>query len=139
MKNQLQLNFENQLKQLELKMEMNANQLFQDFGQCFQVVMDKIEELVLDHMELKAMIEDKLFHILQAINSKQARNITPTTGNTPHHPHKVLCTMPSPDPNMTPMHINHIQQADGSLINNPTASHANHNNDGSIALAGAST
>ena len=96
MKNQLQLNFENQIKQLELKMETNANQLFQDFGQCFQVVMEKIEELVLDCMELKAMIEEKMSHILQAINNKQAGDVTPTTGNTSRHPHKVLCTMPSP-------------------------------------------
>ena len=53
MKQQLQLNFKRQIQQLELKMETNAKQLFQDFGQCFQVVMDKIEELVLDRTELR--------------------------------------------------------------------------------------
>ena len=31
--------------------------------------------------------------------------------------------MPSPDPRLEPMSINHPTQADGSLINNPTASH----------------
>ena len=100
--------------------------------------MEKIEELVIDCMELQAMIEDKMSQLLQAINNTQAGNITPTTGNTPHCPHKALCTMPSPDPKLEPIHIDHIPQADGSLINNPTASHANHNKDGSIASAGAS-
>ena len=119
-------------------METNANQLFHDFGQCFQVVMDKIEELVLDCTEHKAVIEDKMSHILQAIHNKQASDITPTTGNTPHRPNKVLRATPSPDTNMATMHINPIQQANGSLINNPTASHANHNSDGSFVSASTS-
>ena len=136
MKHQLQLDFERQLQQLELKMEQNATKLFQDFGQRFQVVMEKIEELVVDRTELKAMLDDKLSYIIQALTNKQDGDITPTNGNTPSRPHKVLRATPSPNTNMEKMNIDPIPQADGSLITNPTASHANHR-DGSIASAGA--
>ena len=99
MLNQLQKTFESQLQQLELKIESNAKQLFNDFRQCFQVVMQKIEELVVDQTEMKAMIKDKMSQLLQAIQTKSSGNTTPMIGNTPQHPNKTLCAMPSPEPN----------------------------------------
>ena len=83
------------------------------------------------------MVEDKMQQILIAIQHKMPGDITPTMGNIPRQPHKTLHTTPSPDTNPDHMNINQANQADGSLSNNPTASHANHNNDGFIALAGA--
>ena len=73
--NQLQKTFEQQIQQLELKMELNAKQMFHDFGQCFQVVMQKIEELVVDQTEMKAMSKDGMTQILQAIQTKSSRVI----------------------------------------------------------------
>ena len=83
MQQQLQHMFKQQLQQLELKMEMNVQQLFNDFGQCFQVIMQKIQGLVIDHTEMKAMIEDKMSQLLQAIQNKNSSNTTLTIGNTP--------------------------------------------------------
>ena len=135
---QLQQTFEQQLKQLELKMEMNVTQMFNDFGQRFQVVMQKLKESVDERAVIKSMIEDKMTQILKAVQPTTSGNITPTIGNTPHQPQKISRAMPSPDPRPEPMSINHLNQADGSLINNPTASHAKHQLGDSIALAGAS-
>ena len=64
-------------------MESNNMQLFQDFGQQFQMVMQKIDDLVVDQNEMKMMVEDKMQQILMAIQHKTPGNITPTMGNTP--------------------------------------------------------
>ena len=58
MRNQLTQQFEQQLKQLELKMDTNSKQLFYDFDQQFQMVMNKIEALVIDRNEMNTMIEE---------------------------------------------------------------------------------
>ena len=52
---QLTRQFEQQLKQLELKMDSNSKQLFYDFNQQFQLVMHKIEALVVDCNEMNNM------------------------------------------------------------------------------------
>ena len=130
--------FEQQLKQLELKMEMNIMQMFNDFGQRFQIVMKKLEELVDECMETKSMIDDRMTQNLMAIHNTSSGNITPTIGNTPHWPQKMSRATPSPDPRPEPMSIDHPIQADGSLINNPPASHATHQRGDSYASASAS-
>ena len=113
--------------------------MFQDFDQCFQVVMHKIEELVVDCMEMQTMIEDCMEQILQAIQNKSSGKTTPTIGNSTSQCKKILfCTMPSPDPTPEPMNIKKPNQTDGSLPTNPSASHANHTNDGYTASAGVS-
>ena len=99
--------------------------------------MQKIEELVVDRTKVQVMIEEKMQIILQAIQVNNTSDSTPMIGNTPQCPHKTLCITPSHDPHTELMYINQHQQANGSLPTNPTASHTNHNNDGSIALAGA--
>ena len=58
MHNQLTRQFEQQMKQLELKMDTNSKQLFYDFDQQFQLVMHKIEALIIDHNEMNNMIEE---------------------------------------------------------------------------------
>ena len=58
MHEQLTQQFEQQLKQLELKMDNNSKQLFYDFDQCFQMVMNKIEALIVDHNDMHTMIEE---------------------------------------------------------------------------------
>jgi hypothetical protein len=137
MRTELQQSFEQQIKQLELRMESNNMQLFQDFGQRFQMVMQKIDDLVVDRNEMKTMVEDKMQQILLAIQHKTTGDITPTMGNTPSRPQKTLRATPSPDTNPDHMNIDHDNQADGSLSHNPTASHANHNSNGFLASAGA--
>ena len=133
---QLQKNFEQQIQQLKLKMESNTKKLVFDFDKCFQMVMHKIEELVVDRTEMQMMIKEKMHIILQAIQVKNNGYSTPKIGNTPQCPHKTPHMTPNHDPCLVPMNINQHIQADRSLPNNPTASHANHNNDGSQALAG---
>ena len=64
-------------------MESNNMQLFQDFGQQFQMAMQKIDDLVVDWNEMKTMVEDKMQQILIAIQYKTPGNITLTMGNTP--------------------------------------------------------
>ena len=54
---QLTWQFKQQLIQLELKMDSNTKQLFQDFDHCFQLVMQKIEDLVVNQNEMNIMIE----------------------------------------------------------------------------------
>ena len=81
--------FEQQNKQLELKMETNATQMFNNFGQRFQVVIQKLKELVVEHEEIKSMIKDKMTQILKAIQHPTSGDITPTIGNTPHWPQKI--------------------------------------------------
>ena len=135
MRQQLMQTFKQQLKQLKLKMEMNAMQMFNDFGQQFQVVMQKLEELVDECEEIKSMIEDKMTQILKAIQHTASGDITPTISNTPHRPQKISCAMPSPDPRPQPMSIDHPTQANGSLINSLIASHTKHQPGDSIALA----
>ena len=138
MRDQLTRQFEQQMKQLELKMDSQSTQLFKDFDQRFQMVMHKIEELVVDRNEMNIMIEDRMNQILQAITSNQSGDITPTIGNTPQRPHKTARSTPSPEPTPTPMNIDNDHQADGSLHQNPPARHAHHNyNDGTHASAGA--
>ena len=138
MRNQLTRQFEQQLKQLELKMDTNSKQLFYDFDKRFQMVMNKIETLVVDRNEMNTMIEEQMTQILQAINGTNSGDITPTIGNTPRRPTKMSRATPSPDPRLEPMNIDHPNQADGSLINNPPASHATHQRSDSFASAGAS-
>ena len=138
MRQQLTEAFKKQLKQLELKMEMNVTQMFNDFGQRFQIVMKKLEDLADEHEEIKSMIDDRMTQILKAVQNTSSGNTTPTIGNTPHRPMKMSCATPSPDPRPEPMSINHPIQANGSLINNPPASHATHQRGDSIALASAS-
>ena len=134
---ELQQSFEKQIQQLELCMESNNIQLFQDFGQRFQMVMQKFDDLVADRNEMKMMAEDKMEQILMAIHHKPTGNITPTMGNTSKQPHKTLRATPSPNTNPDHMNIDHDNQADGrSLSNIPSARHANQNSDGFIALAG---
>ena len=135
MRQELMQTFKQQLKQLELKMEMNVMQMFNYFGQRFQIVMQKLEELVDEREEIKSLINVKMTQILKAVQHPNSGDITPTIGNTPHRPHKISCTTPSPDPRSKPMSIDHPTQADGSLINNPTASHAKHQTGDSIASA----
>ena len=136
MRDQLTRQFEQQLKQLEFKMDSNTKQLFQDFDHHFQMVMHKIEDLVVNRNEMNVMIEARMTQILQAINGNNSGDTTPMIGNTtPQHPHKTARPMLSPASNMTPMNIDQPTQADGSLNQNPPASHANHTYDGSNASA----
>ena len=83
MRMELQQSFEQQIKQLELQIESNNMQLFQDFGQQFWMVMQKFDDLVADWNEMKMMVEDKMEQILMAIHHKMTGDITPTMGNTP--------------------------------------------------------
>ena len=110
MRMELQQSFEQQLKQLELKMESNTMQLFQDFGQRFQKVLQKIDDLVDDRNEMKTMLDDKMQQILTTLQHKMTGDITLTMGNTPRRPHKTLHATPSPD--IHPDHMN-IDQANG--------------------------
>ena len=130
--------FEKQLKQLELKMEMNMTQSFNNFGQRFQIVMKKLEDLADKREEIKSMIDDRMTQILKAVQNTSSGDTTPTIGNTPHWPTKMSCATPSPDPRPEPMSIDHPIQANRSLINNPSASHATHQRGDSFALASAS-
>ena len=130
--------FEKQLKQLELKMEMNVTQMFNDFGQRFQIVMKKLEDLADEREEIKSMIDNRMTQILMAVQNTSSGDTTPTISNTPHWSTKMSRATPSPDPQPEPMSIDHPIQADGSLINNPPASHATHQRGDSFALAGAS-
>ena len=100
--------------------------------------MKKLEDLADEHEEIKSMINDKMTQILKAVQNTSSGNTTPTIGNSPHRPTEMSCTTPSPDPRPEPMSIDHPIQADGSLINNPPASHATHQRGDSFALAGAS-
>ena len=136
MRMELQQSFEHQIKQLELKMESNNTQMFHDFSQRFQMVMQKIVDLVVDWNEMKTMVEDKMQQILTAIQQKTPGDITPTMGNTPRRPQKTLRATPSPESKPDHMNIDQITQADGSLSINPTASYTSHKNDGFIASAG---
>ena len=77
MRDQLTWQFEQQLKQLELKMDSNSKQLFQDFDQRFQLVMHKIEELVVNCNKMNIMIEARMTQILQAINGTNSGDTTP--------------------------------------------------------------
>ena len=128
---QLQKNFEQQIQQLKLKMESNTKQMVYDFGQWFQMVMQKIEELVVDRTKMQAMMKRKCKSFYRLF--KLTRLVIPLPWLV-IHPNVLtrLCVTPSHDPHTEPMYID---QADGSLPTNPTASHANHNNDGSIASA----
>ena len=137
LRDQLTWQFEQQLTQLELKMNTNNKQLFYDFDQRFQMVMNKIETLVVDRNEMNTMIKERMNQILQAINGNNSGDTTPTISNTPTRPHKMACPTPSPAPTTTPMNIDQTTQANGSLPTNPSASHANHTYDGSNVLAGA--
>ena len=137
MRDQLTWQFKQQLKQLELKMDTNSKQLFYDFDQRFQMVMNKIEALIINHNEMNTMIKEQMTQILQAINGTNYDDTTSTIGNTPQCPHKMAHPTPSPAPTTTPMNIDHSTQANGSLPTNPPASHANHTYDGSDALASA--
>ena len=83
MRTQLQKNFEQQIQQLKLKMEYNMKQMVYDFDKCFQMVMQKIEELVVDRTEMQAMFEEKMQIILQAIQVKNTGDSTPMISNTP--------------------------------------------------------
>ena len=112
--------------------------MFNDFGQQFQIVMKKLEDLADEHEEIKAMIDDQMTQILMAVCTTSSGDTTPTIGNTPHWPMKMSCTTPSPDPRMEPISIDHPNQADRSLINNPPASHATHQRGDSFVLASAS-
>ena len=116
-------------------MDSNSKQLFQDFDHHFQMVMHKIEELVVNRTEMNIMIEAHMTQILQAINGNNSGDNTPMIGNTPQCPHKTARPTPSPASTMTPMNIDQTTQADGSLHPNPPASHANHKYDGSNASA----
>ena len=138
MRQQLMDAFEKQLKQLELKMETNVTQMFNDFGQWFQIVMKKLEDLADEREEIKDMIDDQMQQILTAVHNTSTGDITPTIRNTPRRPSKMSHMTPSPDPSMDPMNIDQPSQADRSLINNPPASHATHQKSASYALAGAS-
>jgi hypothetical protein len=134
MRQQLTDAFEKQLKQLELKMETNMTQMLNDFGKRFQIVMTKLEESVDEREEIKNMMKQ----ILMAVRPTSSGDITPTIGNTPRRPTKMSRAMPSSDPRLEPMNIDHPNQADGSLTNNPPASHATHQRSDSFASAGAS-
>ena len=139
MRQQLTDTFKKQLKQLELKMETNMTQMFNNFGQRFQIVMKKLEDLADEHEEIKAMINNQMIQILKAVCTMSSGNTTPTTiGNTPCWPTKMSHATPSPDPRPEPMSINHPNQANGSLINNPPASHTTHQRGDSFVLASAS-
>ena len=138
MRQQLMDTFDKQLKQLELKMETNVTQMFNDFGKRFQIVMKKLEDLADKREEIKAMIDDQMTQILKAVCTTSSGDSTPTIGNTPCWPMKMSRATPSPDPRMEPMNIDHPNQADGSLINNPPASHATHQRSDSFASAGTS-
>ena len=137
MRQQLMEVFEKQLQQLELKMEMNITQMFNDFGQRFQIVMKKLEGLVEERKAIKDMIDNWMTQILKAVCTPSSGDSTPTTGNTPHRPMKMSCATPSPDPKPEPMSIDHLNQANGSLTNHPPASHATHQRSDSFASAGA--
>ena len=112
--------------------------MFNDFGQRFQIVMKKLEDLADKREEIKAMIDDRMTWILKAIRNTSSGDITPTIGNIPQWPMKISCPTPSPDPRPEPMSIDHPIQANGSLINNPPASHATHQRGDSFVSAGAS-
>ena len=116
-------------------MDSNSKQLFQDFDQHFQLVMHKIEELVVNRNEMNIMIEACMTQILQAINGTNSGDTTLMIGNTPQCPHKTARPTPSLAPTMTLMNIDQTTQANGSLHPNPPASHTNHKYDGSHALA----
>ena len=73
----------------DVKVETNAMQMFNNFGQRFQVVMQKLEELVVECKEIKSMIKDKMTQILKAIQHPTSGDINPTIGNTPHQPQKI--------------------------------------------------
>ena len=53
MRQQLMDAFEKQLKQLELKMETNVTQMFNDFGQWFQIVMKNLRIWLTNERKLK--------------------------------------------------------------------------------------
>ena len=101
MRNQLTSQFEQQLKQLELKMDLNTKQMFQDFDQRFQMVIQKIEDLVVDRNEMNTMIEMRMNQILQAITGNTSGDITPTFSNTPQCPPKT--SRPTMNPANTTM------------------------------------
>ena len=86
---------------------------------------------------MNSMIEARMTQKIQAINGTSSGNTTLTISNTPQCPHKTARPTPSPAPTTTPMNIDHNTQADGSLLPNPPASHANHTYDGSNASASA--
>ena len=86
MRDQLTQQFEQQLTQLELKMNTNNKQLFYDFDQRFQMVMNKIKNLIIDRNKMNTMIEERMNQILQAINGNNSGDNTPTIGNTPTRP-----------------------------------------------------
>ena len=94
--------FKQQIKQLELKMEANVMQMFNDFRQRFQVVMQKLEELVVECEEIKSMIEDMMNQILKAVQHPTSDDITPTIGNTPHWPKRYHEQRPALIPDRNP-------------------------------------
>ena len=61
---EFQKSFENQLQQLELRMELNTKQMFNKFSQCLQMVMTKIEELMDDRNDMKHMLDEQILKIL---------------------------------------------------------------------------
>ena len=103
-----------------------------------KIVMQKLETLADEREEIKDMIDNRLTQILMAVNKTTSGDITPTIRNTPSRPTKMSRATTSTDPRSEPMNIDHPNQADGSLHNNPTASHATHQKGDSFALAGAS-
>ena len=113
MRQQLMDAFEKQLKQLELKIGTNVMQMFNDFGQRFQIVMKKLEDLADECEEIKAMIDDQMTQVLMAVCTTSSGDTTPTIGNTPCRPTKMSHATPSPDPRPEPMSINQPNQADG--------------------------
>ena len=138
MRQQLMETFKKQLKQLELKMEMNVTQMFNDFGQRFQIIRKKLEDLADKCEEIKSMINDQMTQILKAVHNTSSGDTTPTIGNTPYWPMKMSHATPSHVPRPEPMSINHPNQDDGSLINNPPASHTTHQRGDSFVSASAS-
>ena len=78
-------------------------QMFNEFGQCFQVVMTKIEKLMDDWNEMKNMLDEQLLKILDALYAGCTGDMTSKIGNTPHHKTKTHHATPSPKTPLEPM------------------------------------
>ena len=73
-------------------------QMVYDFDKWFQMVMQKIKELVVDRTKMQVMIEEKMQIILQAIQVNNTGDFTPMNGNTAQCPHKTLTNVHRPTP-----------------------------------------
>ena len=92
-----------------------ANQHFETW---FQLIVEKLENMVNEYVALKDMMEDWTTEILKAVRMTSTGDNTPT-GNTPHWPMQIS----SPVPNKNDEYFGNIQHKDNEKLDNNGNTH----------------